>query len=355
MLRNNIATIKRQIMNFNFPALPPAKKYGNMTTPEQDVIMKLVQLQKINKQEEATLIEAIEFYERAFAYLKSIDLALVDDNDGEEIISFFKSVINMHIITQNKINFHNVFRVTTVKEAFLENGKVRDVSFISYPPLEIVEQLGVYGRCNSPTSTVFYCAFEPGVAVLETKPKVGQRIIIAQWHNDKAKDFISYPITNNRTIDNESLKAATKAFQDRMHYNHPLFAKILDLYFDFLSSEFVKDIEIKNPKKYEYLFSAFFSDWILENRFKPHDHPVEPIKHYDCVIYPSISINYRSDNLSIIPTSVSKLRPILLEDCIVVKTMYENPDLINDKLPIVRKVLRRSIKIKNNKIFWSDD
>ena len=342
-------------MNFNFPRLPLAKTFGQMTTPEQDVIMKLVQRKQINKQEEEILIEAIEFYKDAFAYLKSIDLSLVNENDADKIIGFLKSVFNMQITIQNKINFYNVFRVTTVKDTFLENGKVRDVGFISYPPQQIIEQQGVYGRCNSPKSTIFYCAFEPGVAILETKPQIGQRIIISHWHNDNGKDFFSYPIANNKTIDNESLKSATKAFQDRMQYNHPLFAKILDLYFDFLSSEFVKDIEIKNPKKYEYLYSAFFSDWMLENNFKPVDHPVEPIKHYDCIIYPSIAINYKSENLAIVPSSVSKLRPIFLEDSIVIKTMYDNPDLTNNKLPIARQVLRKSTKIENNSISWSDD
>lgn len=342
-------------MNFNFPALPKAKIYGHKMTPEQEVTMKLVQRQQINEQEEKVLLEAIDFYKIAFAYLKSIDLSLVNDNDAEKIIEFLKSVFNMQITIQNKINFYTLFRVTTVKNDFLENNKVRKVDYISYPPQKIIEKLGVYGRCNSPKSTVFYCSFEPGVAVLETKPQLGQRIIISHWHNDNAKDFITYPITNNKTIDNDSLKSATRAFEERMKYNHPLFAKILDLYFEFLSSEFVKDIEVKNPKKYEYLISAFFSDWMLENKFEPVEHPVEPIKHYDCVIYPSIAINYKAENLAIIPSSVQKLRPIFLEESIVVKTMYDNPDLSNNKLPIVRKVLRTSSKIENGEIIWNDD
>ena len=326
-----------------------------MTTSEQDVIFKLIHQQPISKQDEKTLIEAIDFYKNAFTYLKSIDLALVDKNDVEQIIEFLKSVFNMQIFVQNKINFYDVFRVTTVKDNFLERDKVRDVSFISYPPQRIIEQNGVYGRCNSPKSTVFYCAFEPGVAVLEIKPQPGQRIIIAHWLNENAKDFNTYPITNIKHINNDSLRSATNAFQARMQYNHPLFAKILDLHFDLLSNEFIKDIEIKNPKKFEYLYSAFFSDLMLENAFKPLEHPVEPLRHYDCIIYPSIALNYKSENLAIIPVSVSKLRPIFLEDSLVVKTMYDKPDLSNNKLPIARKVLRTSTKIENNRIFWSDD
>lgn len=342
-------------MEFTFPHLPTAKIYGQDLTPEQYVMWKLAREQRITLNEEAILTEALTFYKKAYPYLKSIDLSTLNDNDAAKIIVYFKSVFNFPVFIQNVIKFQNVYRVTTIKNNYLENGKVKDVRYISFPPQKVIEELGVYGRCNSPKSTVFYCSFEPGVALLETKPQTGQHIIISHWYNEKEKDFFSYPITNNKTIENDSLKSATIAFQERMNYNHPLYAQILDLYFVFLSSEFVKDIRIENPKKYEYLFSAVFSDEILENSFVPVDHHVEPLKHYDCIIYPSIAINYKSENLAIIPSSVSKLRPISLEESIVVKTMYDNPDLSDDKLPILRKVLRTSVGIENNKIIWNDD
>lgn len=342
-------------MEFNFPPLPLAKIYGHDLTPEQCVMLKLMRGHRISLNEEAILSEVLIFYKKTYPYFKSIDLSKLDDKDAAKIIVYFKSVFNFPVFIQNVIIFQNVYRVTTIKNNYLESGKVRDVRYISYPPQNVIEELGVYGRCNSPKSTAFYCSFEPGVAVLETKPQTGQRIIISHWYNENEKDFFSYPITNNKTIENDSLKSATLAFQERMKYNHPLFAQILDLYFDFVSSEFVKDIRIENPKKYEYLFSAVFSDEILENSFMPVDHPVETLKHYDCIIYPSIAINYKSENLAIIPSSVSKLRPIFLEESIVVKTMYDNPDLSDDKLPILRKVLRTSIRIENNKIIWNDD
>lgn len=342
-------------MKFEFPTLPQARIYSSKMTSEQEVLMKLIQGQIISTQEEDILKAAIKFYKKAFEYLKSIDLSTIVEEDLEEIFDFLKSVFNMNLIIQNQIKFHNVFRVTIVSDIFLENGKVRDTKYIKNPPKEIIIKNGVYGRANSPKSTIFYCAFEPGVAVLETKPEVGQRIIIAQWHNDNAKDFISYPITNNKTIDNESLKSATNAFQKRIQYNHPLFVEILDLYLDFLSSEFVKDIKVTSPKKYEYLFSAYFADRILDNSFEPVEHPTEPIKHYDCIIYPSIAINHKSENLAILPQSIDKLRPFQLEDCIVVKTMYDNPDLEDDKLPILRQVLRTATKFDGDKIIWDDD
>jgi hypothetical protein len=45
--------------------------------------------------------------------------------------------------------------------------------------------------------------------------------------------FISFPIANNESVKNEGLEKATKAFKERMTYNHPLFARTLELFFDF--------------------------------------------------------------------------------------------------------------------------
>jgi hypothetical protein len=343
-------------MRFKFPKIPPSKTYGKMTTPEQDVIMKLVGEQIIDLNDEEVLKEAIVFYQEAFKSLKAINLSELSKEDLDEIFFFLKVVFNMNLTIQNKINFNYVYRVTLVTDTFLEDGKVRDVKYIKNAPLDIIEKKGVYGRANSPKSTIFYCAFQPGVAVFETKPKVNDRIIIAEWINDGAKDFISYPITNNKTIANKSLEFATKAFQNRMTYNHPLFAKILDLYLDFLSSEFVKDIEVIHPKKYEYLFSAYFTDMVLDNSFTPIDHPVEPIKHYDCIIYPSIALGHKFENLGILPESLKKLKPLKLQDCIVTETFYDYPENIDDSnLPIGGTILRTATKFIGDRIIWDDD
>lgn len=343
-------------MKFNFPKTPSSKTYGDKTTPEKNVIMKLVSQQKIDSTEEEILKEALEFYKEAFKSLKAINLSEIDEEDLKEIFSFLRVVFNMNLTIQNKINFHLVYRVTVVKDFFLENDKVRSIEYIKNPPLDLIKKNGVYGRANSPKSTIFYCAFQPGVAILETKPEINDRIIIAEWLNENAKDFISYPITNNKTIKNQSLEFATKAFQERMTYNHPIFADILDLYLDFLSSEFVKDIKVTHPKKYEYIFSAYFADMVLDNSFEPIDHPIEPIKHYDCIIYPSIAVGHKFDNLGILPESLKKLKPVKLQEILVKQTFYDNYDMINDiVLPIAGEILRTATEFVEDRIIWDDD
>jgi hypothetical protein len=242
------------------PNIPPEKIYGELTTPEQDITFKLVHGEKITAKEEVVLAEAIVFYKEAYPYLKSINLSELSEEDLIELKKFMKAVFNMEIHVQNKIWFENVYRGSFVRDAFLEKGKIQNLQYLKHPPLNVIKDNGVYGRANSSDSTLFYCAFHPGVAILETKPQVGDRIIVAQWKHDSKEPFITYPITNNKTIKNDGLVKATNAFQDTMQFNHPLFAEILDLLLEFISSEFVKDSQITHPKKYEYLFSSFFAE-----------------------------------------------------------------------------------------------
>ena len=344
-----------------FPDILHSKIYNGNTTPEQDAQMKLVQNIDLTEADLLALQESVSFYEIAYPFLKNINLSTISEKDKVEIISFLNKVLNYQIIIQNNLIFKTVFRVSFVRNEFLEQGKVRNQKYISYPPGEIIKQIGKYGRANSPDSTCLYCAFNPIIALLETKPKVGERIIISQWQKDDDLPFVSFPIANNESIENEGVKKATKAFKERMTYNHPLFARTLELFFDFLSSEFIKSIPITSPNAYEYLFSAYFSDITLKSAIETVEHPLEPISNYDCLIYPSVAAKHATDNIAIKPTSVDRLRPVYLEEIIVTTTDYDNAkiyvNLFPEKidLPIGGQVLRSSNNIKNGKIIWNDD
>jgi len=342
-------------MAIKFPALPPAKIYGELMTPEQEVLQKLMNNQEINGEEEETLLESIVYYKELYLFLKSIDLSSITQEDAEEIVAYTNKAVNTIIYPKNIIRFTDVYRMTYVRQNFLQDDKVRDVGFISFPPLDIIKAQGIYGRANTPNSTVFYCAFDPGVAILETKPQRGDRIIIAQWHNDEAKPFVSCPVINNKTIDNENLKAATKAFEETKTYNHPLFAEIMDLYFDFFSSELVKNGEIKHPKKFEYLFSGLFSDRALDFGYNPGEDENTRNRNVDCLIYPSVANHHKSENLAVVPEAMIKLRPLKLHDGIVIDTMYDNPDVSKGKLPIAYGQIREATQFDGNRIIWNDD
>lgn len=345
----------------NFPAIPKSKIYNGQTTPEQDAQLKLVQEIPLTKEDEEALQESVTFYEQAYPFLKSIDLSTITEDEKDEIIKFLDTVLNYHVLITNNLRFKTVFRVSIVRDEFLDAGKVRDPKYISYPPADIIKKLGRYGRANSPDSTCLYCAFNPIIALLETKPKVGDRIIISQWHKDDDDPFVSYPIANNETVKNEGLEKATKAFKERMKYNHPLFARTLELLLEFLSSEYLKSAPIVSPKAYEYLYSGYFSDITLLDPKTTGGINKGRQNNYDCIIYPSIAAKHATDNIAVKPSSVARLRPVHLEDIIVATTDYDNATIYENafpgtiQLPIGRKILRTSRKIDNGRIIWDDD
>ncbi|WP_285008829.1 hypothetical protein [Pedobacter faecalis] len=181
-----------------FPEIPPAKIYNDKMTPEQEVTFKLVRGEKITEEEEAILNEAIEFYERAYPFLKSIDLSQINDEEAQTIVAFMKTVFNMQIQVQNKITFENIYRVSFVRESFLEKGKVRNLGYLIHPPVAVNLANGVYGRANSPRTTLFYAASHLDVAILETKPQVGDRIILGHWKHRPDEKFVTYPLMNEK-------------------------------------------------------------------------------------------------------------------------------------------------------------
>ncbi len=146
-----------------------------------------------------------------------------------------------------------------------------------------------------------------------------------------------------------------------MQFNHPLFARTLELLFEFLSSEFIKQKPVISLNGYEYLFSAYLSDITLKQPVTPVAHPVEPLNDYDCVVYPSVGAQHKTDNIAVKPNSVNRLRPVYLQEIIVEITNYDNAIIFENDfpesidLPIGGHVLRKSNNIRNGKIIWSDD
>ena len=315
----------------------------------------MVHQKEISIEEEEILRESIAFYKEVYAYFKSIDLSELSDNEASELLQYMHKVFNTEIFVQNNVRFESVFRVSAVSEAFLAKGKVRDLNFLKEPPLKLIKDRGVHGRANLPNSTVFYCAISPGIALFETKPKIGDRIIIGQWTHKADEPFVMYPITNSKNIRTKELDKATSAFQDRMEFNHPLFAEILDLYFDFVSAEFLKDMEVLSEKKYEYLFSSYFADMVLKNTFKPLEDPLEPLKHYDAIIYPSIASKYATENLAVVPSSVKKLKPESFTDSTVLTLNDSGQTLYGYRLPFTLEINRTSYWVEDDLVMWDDD
>jgi hypothetical protein len=344
-----------------FPQIPEQKKYNNRShmTPEQEAMLAAINdPYNLSKKNEKILRECRDFYLKALKFLKNIDLSKINEKDAKDIKSYLNTIFNYRGVLRNNIYFKYLYRITLVRDHFLEDGKVRDPGFIGYPPLDIIKKIGIYGRANSTETTVLYCSFSENIALLEAKPRVGDRIIISEWIKESDEPFVSYPILSNNIQINEGLVKAYRSLDKTLSGYPDLLKRINMLYFDFIGGEFVKDIPVVHINKFEYLFSAYFSDKVLtgeENKAQDGNN-----FQYDCIIYPSIAAKHRTDNLAIHPNSVHKLRINSLRDGIVTATNYDNcqeEDFdINSQISVIGgKETRILASIENGRIIWSDD
>lgn len=336
-------------MIFDLPDIPNSKKYIDDMTPEQHVILKCINQEKLENFDEAILNESIVFYKEVFPKLKAIDLSGITEEQTNSLTEYLSKVFNFNITISNNIHFKILFRVSFVRENFREKGKVRNPSYLHHPPLKVVQNNGVYNRANTDKKTVFYASFYENVAIRETKPEVGDKIIISTWKNISGKPFNSYPITNSN-INNSGVQKATKAFKEAKDFNNPLLGEILDLNLAFLAGEFVKDSEVINDKRFEYLYSAYFADRIL-SPFK--EGVLTP--NIDCIIYPSVAWKHQHENLAIIPDSVEgKLKLIGAVEYEVEET-YFSKKLQKDEMPVKLKLIREADWIEDDLIIWEDE
>jgi hypothetical protein len=330
------------------PEIPKVKSYIDDMTQEQKVLAKCVKNSELTEGEESTLIECIEFYKLVFPILKSIDLSRLNDSQVQFLKSYLNKVFSFEITVTNPVHFEVLFRVSIVQDSFLEKGKVRNPKYLTFPPLEIVKSKGVYNRANSCNKTVFYASFYENVALRETKPKAGDKVIISNWHNITGNPFNSYAITNSN-VNNQGVSTATQSLQLLKGKVHPLFAELMNIALTFLASEFVKEIEFKSKKKYEYLFSAYFSDKILSL-----SNTINPETNIDFIIYPSVAWKHIHDNLAIHPDSVRKLKLIQVKEFDVISTNYD-VELEPKENPVQLNFIRNSDWVEKEMIVWDDD
>jgi hypothetical protein len=314
-----------------FPALPLCKKM----TIEQAVQQKmLLSNQKLDENDIKVLEEANEYYIKAFNYLKSIDLSSISEEQELEIKQQLGYIFGATVFFVADADFENIglFRASIVRDNFLENGKVRNTTYIKEPPLDMVKKNGFYGRLNSPNSTILYLTDIIEASLYETKPEINSRVIISNWRKKDAQPFIYQPIINKKVLINEISAAATKNFNEQNSKFHPIFKQYLEIVFEFLGEEYIKDVKSNelSAKRYEYLFSAYSAEAIFKNG------------SIDAIIYPSVAFGLKANNIAVCEKSATKLEPFIAEEYLV----DENHNL---------RLIRTSVKIENNEIIWDDD
>lgn len=339
-------------VKFEFPPLPECKTFKGIKSAEQLVMEKCANGEDLTVDDELILKEAIEFYKVLIAFLKTIPLDKIDLEDATTIIEYLRSIFNQLLIVDNDVGFSIVYRVSRVKNEFLETDKkVHHPKYLREPGMEIIKRFNIFNRCSSFNHTLFYAAFKPEVAIMEIKPKPGERIIVSTWLNHTNKEYITFNIPNTN-VKNDSTTKANKGYREFISKLHPLVAKLLDVITLFQSEEFSKNVPIINKNSLEYLFSSFFSDTALHR--KAHD---PGLQNPEMILYPSVACNHKEENIAMVLLAARNLKLIEAIECEVVNTYYDKAlDFEKGEKPAdLKEIKRANTWIYDDNIVWNDD
>ena len=196
------------------------------------------------------------------------------------------------MLVRNDVKCNYIYRIVKNEDILKERISLPNISYLKYPSKEIVKQVGMYNRANTPDFNVFYGAESINAALLETQPAHNDLITIGIWKNiSKDNKVVSYPISHGKeAIEvNEGVRKGYQSFLSKKKNNSPLLMDFMELIFDFLGSEFSKSVE----NHFGYFYSAIYSERIFNNN--------HPDWIYNAIIYPSVKNRFKYENLAIRP------------------------------------------------------
>ena len=156
------------------------------------------------------------------------------------------------------------------------NEKPNKIEDITYPPAKLITK---YQRVNRPGQSVFYCCAGRRVPFFECFVKTGDKFILSQWKT------ISRLLVNNIGYLNDNIMGLQPKSLDELKEANILIRNFID-------EEFTKNVN----KGEEYLYKITIA--LAEKHFSDDI--------FNGLLYPSIAINGRSDNLALKPNYVDK-------------------------------------------------
>ncbi len=205
--------------------------------------------------------------------------------------------------------FPEFHRITINKNVIGKNKRIRDITFLKYPPADKVSK---YGRCNLPKQSVLYGAFMYMTAPNELKPNVGDLITHSTWRVRNNQTLTYCPIFKNQPTKENVINPRTLeingAYQKELA-NFPANVKAqLDNLVQFVADSFTKRV---NPENHlDYIFSAYFSNKILYE-FSSGE--------IEAIYYPSVQGNLSFENIAIKPVVFDKKYDLIeVKDSIVI-------------------------------------
>ncbi len=328
------------------PIIPAYKQFRDPVTIEQEALADCIQNKSINKEKVKIIEDSFDFYKQCFGELEKIDLTELTEGQLAILTPYLNHVFNCFPTIWNEVEVNLVYRATIVEDDFLENGKVRQLKFLTFPPVEIIKKRGKYNRASGPDKTVFYCSTMEQVAIRELRPGKGQRIIVSTWKNNSGKQLVRFPIVLTAGIPNELADRSNYAFEYICKDLDPILTQWMSYFFSFLAKEFIKETKYPDPKRLDYLFSSFFADRILQPLPAGSKTP-----NFDCIVYPSVAWSHIPDNLAIVPDFVSKyFVPVRTVEFEVIDTLY-NKNINLPQYPVNLRFIRESkYALKNGMI-----
>lgn len=292
--------IKSKNLNFeikfrDLPVIPKSKilNIGENRTLEQKIADRLLSTSHINSSDEFILDELSNFYKTLNLSLRSLDYSSFSDTDFEDFKNYLVFALNHIVLLSNNIVIDRLYRIVVNEQINGSKNSLTKKSFLTYPPLHIVQKNKKYNRANTPNTTVFYGSESIDTALNEVRPNSGDVITIGFWEPTKKNIFNSYPITHS--FDGYGINyASTRAVLALLELRQNRYKKFYDSYMEphlsILGYEFSKPIK----HHYEYLISSMLAEEILNS-------PLNRNTYFDfeCLIYPSVGNKFQTSNLAI--------------------------------------------------------
>lgn len=207
----------------------------------------------------------------------------------ENAIPFFSALVL-------KQEFPEIRRLTVNKNILGKNKRISDIKYLKYPPKEYVSK---YGRCNLPQQSVLYASFMMMTTLSELKPRTGDLITKSTWRLKDNYALTYCPIFKNQPKAKDIINPRTHELNQIYEENLKLYPENIKLQIDNLT-QFIADVftkRINRDNHLDYIFSAFFSDRIL-NSFENGS--------IEAIYYPSVQDNLSFENLAIKPEIFDK-------------------------------------------------
>lgn len=343
-----------QKWNSNFrelPEIPNTKKYleGNQMTEEQVIGFKLLHKQEVTENELNNFIKLETFYDELREKLRTLDYQSFTTDEIEQFKNYIFYAFNYRISASINTTIFSTYRLVVNEKVLGSNISILDTKYLTYPPIDIVKEIGQFNRANSSNCTLFYSCENINTSLKEIKPPKNKLITVGVWIPKHRNKFNGYAISNSERAGavNPGVKKSNETFANHKNELHSHFFRFAKNYLDLIGEEFTKEVSHNN----EYIISALFAESTL------YDMNYERKQEgFECIIYPSVGNNFHSDNVAFLPEIIDN--DFILEKAIefeIEEQYYNREYSVNhpENITLAKiKNLKVSKTINGNQIEW---